>query len=147
MAGDRERRAGELPQALEAIAGLPSAAEARSNRPALINGIRGQAMIVMFTGRIVEARPGAERAVEVSARVRRPTGVAALRLQWRDSAMALAAACGGLSPACDAVGPERLWRNVLAGLDHVGALFVSHAIVRRKYALRLSPHRGSAADY
>ena len=56
---------GELPQALEAIAGLPSAAEARGNQPALLNGIRGQAMILMFMGRIVEAREALERAIEV----------------------------------------------------------------------------------
>jgi hypothetical protein len=53
---------GELPQAFEAITGLPSAAEARGNRPALIKGIRGQAMILMFMGRIVEAREALERA-------------------------------------------------------------------------------------
>jgi class 3 adenylate cyclase/tetratricopeptide (TPR) repeat protein len=56
---------GELPQALEAIAGLPSAAETHGNRPALINGIRGQAMILMFMGRIVEARDALERAIEL----------------------------------------------------------------------------------
>jgi tetratricopeptide (TPR) repeat protein len=56
---------GELEQALEAIAGLPSAAEARANRPALINAIRGQGMILMFMGRIAEAREALERAVEV----------------------------------------------------------------------------------
>jgi tetratricopeptide (TPR) repeat protein len=56
---------GELPQALEAIAGLPSAAEARDNRPALINGIRGQGMILMFMGRVVEARERLEHALEV----------------------------------------------------------------------------------
>jgi class 3 adenylate cyclase/tetratricopeptide (TPR) repeat protein len=56
---------GELPQALEAIAGLPNAAEARGNRPALINGIRGQGMILMFMGRIVEARETLERAIEL----------------------------------------------------------------------------------
>ena len=56
---------GELPQALEAIAALLNAAEARGNQPALINGIRGQAMILMFMGRIVEAREAIERAVEV----------------------------------------------------------------------------------
>jgi tetratricopeptide (TPR) repeat protein len=55
---------GELPQALEAIAGLPSAAEARGNRSALLNGIRGQAMILMFMGRMVEARELLERAIE-----------------------------------------------------------------------------------
>lgn len=56
---------GELPQALEAIAGLPSAAEARGNQPALLNGIRGQGMILMFMGRIIEAREALERAIEV----------------------------------------------------------------------------------
>jgi len=56
---------GELPQALEAIAGLPSAAETHGNRPALINGIRGRAMILMFMGRIVEAREALERAIEL----------------------------------------------------------------------------------
>jgi class 3 adenylate cyclase/tetratricopeptide (TPR) repeat protein len=56
---------GELPQALEAIAGLPSAAEVRGNRSALLNGIRGQAMILMFMGRIVEAREALEHAVDV----------------------------------------------------------------------------------
>jgi class 3 adenylate cyclase/tetratricopeptide (TPR) repeat protein len=56
---------GELPQALEAIADLPSAAEARDNRPALLNGIRGQGMILMFMGRIVEARETLDRAIEV----------------------------------------------------------------------------------
>jgi class 3 adenylate cyclase/tetratricopeptide (TPR) repeat protein len=56
---------GELPQALEAIAGLPSAAQVRGNRAALINGIRGQGMILMFMGRIVEAGETLERAIEV----------------------------------------------------------------------------------
>jgi predicted ATPase/class 3 adenylate cyclase len=56
---------GELPQALEAIANLPTAAEARGSRPALINGIRGQGMILMFMGRIVEAREALERAMEM----------------------------------------------------------------------------------
>jgi class 3 adenylate cyclase/tetratricopeptide (TPR) repeat protein len=54
---------GELPQALEAVEGLPSAAEARGNRGALLNVIRGRAMILMFMGRIVEARVELERAV------------------------------------------------------------------------------------
>jgi tetratricopeptide (TPR) repeat protein len=56
---------GELPQALEAIEGLPSAAEAHGNRPALINGIRGRGMILMFMGRMVEAREALERAIEL----------------------------------------------------------------------------------
>src|SRR5262249_52332364 len=56
---------GELPQALEAIAGLPSAAGTRGNQPALLNGLRGQAGILMFMGRIVEAREALERAIEL----------------------------------------------------------------------------------
>jgi class 3 adenylate cyclase/tetratricopeptide (TPR) repeat protein len=56
---------GELPQGLEAIADLPSAAQARGNRPALLNGIRGQGMILMFMGRLVEAREALDRAVEL----------------------------------------------------------------------------------
>ena len=58
---------GELPKALEAIGGLTSAAEARSNRPALINGFRGKGMILMFMGRIVEARESLDRAAEIFA--------------------------------------------------------------------------------
>jgi predicted ATPase/class 3 adenylate cyclase len=56
---------GELPQALEAVAALLSAAEARDDRPALINATRGRAMILFFLGRIVEAREAVERAVEI----------------------------------------------------------------------------------
>jgi tetratricopeptide (TPR) repeat protein len=56
---------GELPQALEAVATLLNAAEARDDRPALINATRGRAMILFFLGRIVEAREAIERAVEI----------------------------------------------------------------------------------
>jgi class 3 adenylate cyclase/tetratricopeptide (TPR) repeat protein len=56
---------GELPQALEAVEDMPSAAEARGSRGALLNVIRGRAMILMFMGRIVEAREELERAVEM----------------------------------------------------------------------------------
>jgi class 3 adenylate cyclase/tetratricopeptide (TPR) repeat protein len=56
---------GELPQALEAVEGMPSAAEARGNRGALLNVIRGRAMILMFMGRIVEAHEVLERAIEM----------------------------------------------------------------------------------
>jgi predicted ATPase/class 3 adenylate cyclase len=56
---------GELPQALEAVEDMPSAAEARGNRGALLNVIRGRAMILMFMGRIVEAREELERAIEM----------------------------------------------------------------------------------
>ncbi len=56
---------GELPQALEAISGLPSAAEARGNQPTLLNVIRGQAMILMFMGRIADALEALERAARL----------------------------------------------------------------------------------
>jgi predicted ATPase/class 3 adenylate cyclase len=56
---------GDLPQALEAVEGMPSDAETRGSRGALINVIRGRAMILMFMGRIVEAREELERAVEM----------------------------------------------------------------------------------
>jgi hypothetical protein len=56
---------GELPRALEAVAALLSAAEARADQPALINAIRGRAMILFFLGRIVDACEAIERAVEV----------------------------------------------------------------------------------
>jgi class 3 adenylate cyclase/tetratricopeptide (TPR) repeat protein len=56
---------GELPQGLEAIADLPAAAQARGNRPALLNGIRGRGMILMFMARLLEARATLQQAVEL----------------------------------------------------------------------------------
>src|SRR5262249_44149041 len=56
---------GELPQALEGGEGMPRPARAGGNRGALRNVIRGRAMILMFMGRIVEAREELERAVEM----------------------------------------------------------------------------------
>jgi class 3 adenylate cyclase/tetratricopeptide (TPR) repeat protein len=56
---------GELPQALEVVTDMPSAAEARGNRGALLNVIRGRAMILMFMGRLTEARDELERAIEM----------------------------------------------------------------------------------
>jgi class 3 adenylate cyclase/tetratricopeptide (TPR) repeat protein len=58
---------GEFAQALEAVEGLPSAAEARGNLPTLINATRGRGMILMFMGRLAEARESLERAAEVFA--------------------------------------------------------------------------------
>ena len=55
---------GELPQAREAVATLLELAEARGDRPALLNAMRGQAMILLFMGRAVEACHVSERAVE-----------------------------------------------------------------------------------
>src|SRR5262249_53528441 len=56
---------GELQKALEAVATLLSAAEAHGDRPAMINAIRGRAMILFFLGRLVDAREAIERAFEV----------------------------------------------------------------------------------
>ncbi|HEX9292887.1 MAG TPA: adenylate/guanylate cyclase domain-containing protein, partial [Gemmatimonadales bacterium] len=47
---------GELPKAREAIATLLGLAEARNDRPALLNAIRGQSMILLFMGDVVDAR-------------------------------------------------------------------------------------------
>ena len=54
---------GELPVAQETIAVLLQLAEARGNRPALLNATRGQAMIRLFMGRLTDAREAIERAV------------------------------------------------------------------------------------
>jgi predicted ATPase/class 3 adenylate cyclase len=56
---------GELPRALEAIGTLLSRAEARKDRPALLNAVRGRAMILLFMGSIVEASQEIERALEM----------------------------------------------------------------------------------
>jgi class 3 adenylate cyclase/predicted ATPase len=55
---------GELPLAQETIAALLHLAEARGDRPALLNAMRGQAMIRLFMGRLTAARDAIERAVE-----------------------------------------------------------------------------------
>jgi class 3 adenylate cyclase/tetratricopeptide (TPR) repeat protein len=54
---------GELPVAQETIATLLQLAEARGDRPALLNATRGQAMIRLFMGRLADAREAIERAV------------------------------------------------------------------------------------
>jgi predicted ATPase/class 3 adenylate cyclase len=55
---------GELPRAEESIATLLRLAQARGDRPALLNGMRGEAMILLFMGRLADARKAIERAVE-----------------------------------------------------------------------------------
>jgi class 3 adenylate cyclase/tetratricopeptide (TPR) repeat protein len=79
---------GELPQALEAVDGMPSAAETRGNRGALLNVIRGRAMILMFMGRIVEAREQLERAVEMFGRSEEADRLAA-RAAGQDAGVAM----------------------------------------------------------
>ena len=63
---------GELPQALEAVEGMPSAAETRGNRGALLNVIRGRAMILMFMGTWRPER-NSNAPSRCSAQARRPT--------------------------------------------------------------------------
>jgi class 3 adenylate cyclase/tetratricopeptide (TPR) repeat protein len=55
---------GELPLAQETIAALLHLAEVRGDRPALLNAMRGQAMIRLFMGHLTGAREVIERAVE-----------------------------------------------------------------------------------
>lgn len=55
---------GELPLAQETIAVLVRLAEANDDRPALLNAMRGQAMIHLFMGRLTGAHEAIERAYE-----------------------------------------------------------------------------------
>jgi class 3 adenylate cyclase len=55
---------GELPRAAEMIAPLLRLAQAHGDRPALLNAMRGEAMILLFMGRLADARKAIERAVE-----------------------------------------------------------------------------------
>src|SRR6202048_3196729 len=55
---------GELPLAQETIAALLHLAEARGDRPALLNAMRGQAMIRLFMGHLTGAHEVIKRAVE-----------------------------------------------------------------------------------
>jgi class 3 adenylate cyclase/tetratricopeptide (TPR) repeat protein len=55
---------GELPLAEETIAVLLQLAEARDDRPALLNAMRGQGMIRLFMGRLTGAHEVIERAYE-----------------------------------------------------------------------------------
>src|SRR6266403_2220329 len=55
---------GELPQAREVTATLLGLAEARNDRPMVINAIRGLGMILLFMGHVIDARELTERAIE-----------------------------------------------------------------------------------
>src|SRR5262249_35927270 len=55
---------GDVPVAEEMVAVVLRLAEARSNGPALLNAMRGQAMIRLFMGHLIGAREAIERAVE-----------------------------------------------------------------------------------
>src|SRR5262245_1654517 len=81
---------GELQKAIEAVATLLRAAEARGDRPALINAIRLQAMILFFLGRVVEAREAIERAAEMF-RTSQETDKMAARAAGQDAGVAIMA--------------------------------------------------------
>src|SRR5262249_46172521 len=81
---------GELPKALEAVSTLLSAAELREDRPAMINAIRGRAMILFFLGHIVDAREALERALEVFGASRESDQMAA-RAAGQDAGVAILA--------------------------------------------------------
>jgi len=81
---------GELQKAIEAVATLLRAAEARGDRPALINAIRLQAMILFFLGRVVEAREAIERAAEMF-RTSQETDKVAARSAGQDAGVAIMA--------------------------------------------------------
>jgi class 3 adenylate cyclase/tetratricopeptide (TPR) repeat protein len=55
---------GELPQAKETVAALLDLADTRGDGPALLNAMRGQAMILLFMGHLTAAREAIERAVD-----------------------------------------------------------------------------------
>ena len=55
---------GELPQAAEMIATLLRLAQAHNDRPALLNAMRGEAMIFLFMGRLADAHKAVEGAFE-----------------------------------------------------------------------------------
>jgi tetratricopeptide (TPR) repeat protein len=55
---------GELPLAQETIAALLDLADARGDRPALLNAMRGQAMIRLFMGHLTGAHEAIGRAVD-----------------------------------------------------------------------------------
>jgi class 3 adenylate cyclase/tetratricopeptide (TPR) repeat protein len=55
---------GELPQAAKMIATLLRLAQAHGDRPALLNAMRGEAMILLFMGRVADARKAVEGAYE-----------------------------------------------------------------------------------
>jgi predicted ATPase/class 3 adenylate cyclase len=55
---------GELPQAQEGIATLMRLAKARDDQSALLNAMRGRAMILLFMGRVADAHREVEGAIE-----------------------------------------------------------------------------------
>src|SRR5262249_22530011 len=87
---------GELPQAREATTTLLGLAEARNDRPMLINAIRGLGMILLFMGHLVEARELTERAI-VAFSTSSDSEKLAARAAGQDAGVA--------GPGADVVGP------------------------------------------
>lgn len=56
---------GELSKAAEEIGTLLRLAEARNDRPALLNALRGRAMILLFSGQVLDAHKAIEHAVQM----------------------------------------------------------------------------------
>jgi hypothetical protein len=56
---------GELPEGLEACETATPLAEARGDRPALLNWLRGTAMILVLMGRVSEARDWTDRSIDL----------------------------------------------------------------------------------
>jgi tetratricopeptide (TPR) repeat protein len=54
---------GELRQSLDAIEAIIALAEAREDRPALLNSLRGSGLLLLMMGRLAEARGRTEKAV------------------------------------------------------------------------------------
>jgi len=133
---------GELPQALEAIAGLPKAAEARGNRPALLNGIRGRGMILMFMGRIVEAREVLERAMGLFDASQEPDRVAA-RAAGQDAGVSILAFMAWVSWFLGQV--DEAVSRMTAALERADAVSHAHTFAYAwYYASVLHALRGEA---
>jgi hypothetical protein len=89
---------GELPQAREVIATLLDLAEARNDRPMLVNAIRGLGMISLFMGHPVDARELTERAIEAFSASNETEKLAARAAGQDAGAAGLALMSGALDP-------------------------------------------------
>jgi predicted ATPase/class 3 adenylate cyclase len=134
---------GELPQALEAVEALLSAAEARRDRPALINAIRGRAMILFFLGRIVDACEAIEHAVEVFSASQEADRMAA-RAAGQDAGVAMQALMSWVLWVLGDV--DRAVTRMAAALERADAVQHAHTHAYAwYYASVLHALRGEAA--
>ena len=81
---------GELQRALEATIAMQGAAEAQGDSAAVMNSVRGQGMIHLFMGRLVEAKEGFEHALALFNRADEPQRLAARAAGQDSGAAALA---------------------------------------------------------